>query len=154
MQKELDRIDRKIVSWMKKWNFDILRYSLAVIFIWLGVLKPLGLSPAAELVANTVFWFDASWFVPFLGWWEVAIGVCLLIKPLIRIGLGLMALQMYVWGQSTYRRTAQAMGLRAGRIYCWVSAFGKSLLPVAALLVKFFAGNVWDINFDITVSFA
>jgi DNA-directed RNA polymerase subunit RPC12/RpoP len=45
----------------------------------------------------------------------------------------LMALQMYAWGQSTYRRTGQAMGVRAGRIYCWVSAFGESLLPVASL---------------------
>lgn len=45
----------------------------------------------------------------------------------------LLALQMYVWGQSTYRRTAQAIGVRAGRIYCWVSAFGESLLPVASL---------------------
>jgi len=43
------------------------------------------------------------------------------------------ALQIYAWGQSTYRRTAQAMGLRAGRVYCWVSAFGKELLPVASL---------------------
>jgi len=57
MEKEFDRIDRKIVGWMKKWGVDILRYSLAVIFIWLGILKPLGLSPAAELVANTVYWF-------------------------------------------------------------------------------------------------
>ncbi len=45
----------------------------------------------------------------------------------------LLSLQMYAWGHSTYRRTAQAMGLRAGRIYKWVSAFGEDLLPVASL---------------------
>jgi hypothetical protein len=45
----------------------------------------------------------------------------------------LMALQTYAWGESTYRRTAQAMGVRAGRVYCWVSAFGENLLPVASL---------------------
>ena len=43
------------------------------------------------------------------------------------------ALQMYVWGRSSYRRTAQALGVRAGRVYLWVSAFGRELLPVAAL---------------------
>jgi transposase-like protein len=43
------------------------------------------------------------------------------------------ALQMYAWGRSSYRRTAQALGIRAGRVYQWVSAFGRDLLPVAAL---------------------
>lgn len=43
------------------------------------------------------------------------------------------ALQMYAWGRSSYRRTAQALGVRAGRVYLWVSAFGRELLPVAAL---------------------
>jgi hypothetical protein len=45
----------------------------------------------------------------------------------------LLALQLYAWGRSSYRRTAQALGLRAGRIYLWVTAFGQELLPVAAL---------------------
>jgi hypothetical protein len=43
------------------------------------------------------------------------------------------ALQMYAWGRSSYRRTAQALGVHAGRAYLWVSAFGRNLLPVAAL---------------------
>jgi transposase-like protein len=43
------------------------------------------------------------------------------------------ALQMYAWGRSSYRRTAQALGIRSGRVYLWVSAFGQQLLPVAAL---------------------
>jgi transposase len=43
------------------------------------------------------------------------------------------ALQMYAWGRSSYRRTAQAFGIRAGRVYQWVSAFGRELLPIAAL---------------------
>jgi hypothetical protein len=43
------------------------------------------------------------------------------------------ALQMYAWARSSYRRTAQALGIQAGRAYQWVSAFGGELLPVAAL---------------------
>jgi hypothetical protein len=43
------------------------------------------------------------------------------------------ALQMYAWGRSSYRRTAHALGIQAGRAYLWVSAFGRDLLPVAAL---------------------
>ncbi len=45
----------------------------------------------------------------------------------------LEVLQMYAWGRSTYRRTAQACGIRPGRAYQWVRAFGQDLLPVAAL---------------------
>jgi hypothetical protein len=43
------------------------------------------------------------------------------------------ALQLYAWGRSSYRRTAHALGIQAGRAYLWVSAFGRELLPVAAL---------------------
>jgi hypothetical protein len=45
----------------------------------------------------------------------------------------LQALQWYAWGRSSYRRTAQALGFRAGRVYLWVTAFGQDLLPIAAL---------------------
>ncbi len=49
-----------------------------------------------------------------------------------------LALQMYGWGYSTYRRTGQALGVSSMTIYFWVSAWGHELLPVAALfgLVK------------------
>jgi hypothetical protein len=50
----------------------------------------------------------------------------------------LLALQMYGWGYSTYRRTGQALGVSSMTVYCWVCAWGYELLPVAALfgLVK------------------
>jgi len=94
MNKKFDKVDKAITKWMKKEGLLCLRYSLAIIFIWFGILKPLGLSPAAELVAKTVYWASPTWFVPFLGWWEVLIGVCFLYKPLIRIAIALMAVQM------------------------------------------------------------
>jgi len=72
----------------------LLRYSLGVIFIWFGALKPFGMSPAQDLVANTVYFVDPDWFVPFLGWWEVAIGVGLIVRPLIRPAIFLLFLQM------------------------------------------------------------
>jgi hypothetical protein len=50
----------------------------------------------------------------------------------------LLALQMYGWGYSTYRRTGQALGVSSMTVYFWISAWGHELLPVAALfgLVK------------------
>ena len=90
----LDKTDLKITRWMARWGPPALRVSLGVVFIWFGILKPLGMSPAQELVERTVYWIDPAVFVPLLGWWEVAIGVCLLIKPLIRLAILLLFLQM------------------------------------------------------------
>ncbi len=90
----LDRVDRRIVGWMRRNGFVLLRISLAVVFIWFGILKPLGKSTANELVARTVYWVNPNWFIPFLGWWEVTIGVCMLIRPLLRVAILLLFLQM------------------------------------------------------------
>lgn len=79
---------------MGRYGLLVLRYALAIIFIWFGAVKLIGVSPATELVAHTVYWFDPSWFVPFLGAWEVLIGVCFLARPLIRAAIALMAPQM------------------------------------------------------------
>jgi uncharacterized membrane protein YkgB len=94
MIEPLDRIDRRIAGFMDKYGRLFLRISLAIIFIWFGALKFLGISPAEELVRRTVYWFQPEIFVPVLGWWEVAIGVGLLIRPLIRVSILLLFLQM------------------------------------------------------------
>ena len=90
-----DELDIFITKFMSKWGITFLRYSLGVIYIWFGILKPLGLSPAQELVENTVYWFDnPKTFVPILGWWEVVIGLTMCIKPLIRVSIFLLFIQM------------------------------------------------------------
>lgn len=50
----------------------------------------------------------------------------------------LLAVQMYTWGYSTYRRTGAALGVASLTAWRWVQAWGHDLLPVAALfgLVK------------------
>jgi hypothetical protein len=50
-----------------------------------------------------------------------------------RTELHLLALQMYAWGYSTYRRTGTALGVASLTAWRWVSAWGADLLPVAAL---------------------
>ena len=73
----------------------LLQYSLAIVYIWFGALKPLGLSPANELVTLTIPWLEPEFFVPFLGYWEVAIGVAFLTRSLLPHALVLMGLQMF-----------------------------------------------------------
>ncbi|MCH9022119.1 MAG: hypothetical protein IID32_05085 [Planctomycetes bacterium] len=91
---KFEKIDRAIAKWMYRYGRLLLRISLAVIFIWFGVLKPLGMSPAEALVAKTVYWFPSEMIIPILGWWEVAIGIGLLFRKLIRVALLLLFLQM------------------------------------------------------------
>ena len=90
-------IDRMIARSMRSVGIPALRYSLAIIFIWFGILKPFGISPAADLVISTVHWLP--WLEPLtwlyiIGWWEVAIGITFLFHRTIRIAIALLALQM------------------------------------------------------------
>ncbi len=97
MKFDFDKIDRLIASFMRRWGVVALRVSLGIIFIWFGILKPLGLSSAASLVKATVSWmplFTPEQWVIIIGWWEVAIGVAFLFRKTIRIAIALLALQM------------------------------------------------------------
>ncbi len=82
------------LAWIESHRQVLLRCSLALVFLWFGALKPLGLSPAEGLVAKTVFWLPAWIFVPVLGIWEVAIGVGLLYRPWLKAAIVLLLLQM------------------------------------------------------------
>ncbi len=90
----LKKVDKRITQWLGHHGVKALRFSIAVIFIWFGALKLFSKSPASELVAKTIYWVNPSWFVPFLGYWEVIIGLCFLFRPLIRAGIALLAPQM------------------------------------------------------------
>jgi len=92
--KTLDALDARIVAWLQGHGMTLLRYSLGLIFFWFGLLKVVGMSSSAALVSQTVFWWDAAWFLPALGLAECVIGLCFFYKPLVRVALVLMAGQM------------------------------------------------------------
>ena len=94
MRIQYNAIDLRITTWMQKHGINLLRYTLALVFMWFGALKLSGVSPAQELVTNTVYWFSPTWVVPFLGCWEILIGICFLIQKMHRVAIGLMTLQM------------------------------------------------------------
>jgi uncharacterized membrane protein YkgB len=79
---------------MNAWGIRLLRLALAVTFIWFGALKVLDRSPVADLVAQTVYWVSGDWVVPFLGWWEIAVGLGLLFRLALRLTLLFFFLQM------------------------------------------------------------
>ncbi len=92
-----NELDRKISDFMSNWGVFALRMSLGIIFIWFGILKPFGLSPAEPLLLKTVTWipvFEPKTWLIIIGWWEVVIGILFLFRPTIRIAIALLALQL------------------------------------------------------------
>ena len=92
-----NELDQKISTFMERWGILAVRISFGIIFIWFGILKPMGISSAESLVLATVPWlpvFEGETWVAIIGWWEVVIGVAFLFRKTIRIAIGLLALQM------------------------------------------------------------
>ena len=89
-----DRVDTAFIRFMAARGIDLLRVTLAVVFIWFGLLKVIGRSPVADLVARTVYWVSPKLFVPFLGVWEMLVGLGLLFAVALRLTLLLFWLQM------------------------------------------------------------
>ena len=90
----LKKFDVKLIEFLNRVSLPALQISLGIIFIWFGVLKIFGDSPANDLITKTIYWFDPAIFIPVLGVWEAAIGICLIVPAFIRVGLFLLALQM------------------------------------------------------------
>lgn len=92
---EFDRVDIAITSWMAKNGLPFMRIGLGIIFLWFGALKFFpGLSPAEDLVKNTVYFMNPDLFIPILATWEVLIGLGLIVGKYLRITLLLLFLQM------------------------------------------------------------
>ncbi|MFT5830390.1 MAG: putative membrane protein YkgB [Bacteroidia bacterium] len=94
MHPKYDHVDRRIAQWMQTYGHISHRLALGLLFVWFGLLKPLGHETATSLLAHTVYWGSPEVIVPILGWWEVAIGVCLLFRPLIRLGLLMLTIRL------------------------------------------------------------
>ena len=90
----LDAIDRFIIRFMDVVDIPFLRVGVGVVVIWVGALKPLGLSPAEDLLAATVYWWTPELVVPAIGYWEVLIGIAFLIPSMTRVAIFLLAPQM------------------------------------------------------------
>jgi len=86
----IDKLDRRIVALFNKYGHVSHRVSLGLLLIWFGLLKPFGHNTTTSLLAHTVYWGEPATIVPLLGWWEVAIGVCLVCRPLVRLALLLL----------------------------------------------------------------
>jgi uncharacterized membrane protein YphA (DoxX/SURF4 family) len=97
MKKNLDKLDKSLIKIMRNTSTPAIRLSFGVIFIWFGMLKPLGLSAAEGLLKATVIWLPLGspdiWLI-IIGLWEVVIGIFFFFKKTTRIAIVLLFLQM------------------------------------------------------------
>ncbi|MCB0112997.1 MAG: DoxX family membrane protein, partial [Caldilineaceae bacterium] len=91
----VDQLDKRITAWMARYGIVIMRVGLGVVFFWFGVLKLFpGLSPAEDLVRNTIYFVDPDLFLPVLAIWEALIGLGLITGKYMRATLLLLFMQM------------------------------------------------------------
>lgn len=94
----VQRVDRAIARTLARLGIPGMRMALAIVFVWFGSLKVVGISPADQLVRETVRFlplFSADVWVVLIGAWEVAIGFTFLFQSTTRVAIGLLALQMF-----------------------------------------------------------
>ena len=78
-------------------NDFLIRIPIFIIFFWFGFLKIIDLSPAQQLVKDTVNWMpllSAESWTYVIGVWEVLIAICFLFKRTTLIAMILLFLQM------------------------------------------------------------
>ena len=78
-------------------NDFLIRIPIFIIFFCFGFLKIIDLSPAQQLVKDTVYWMpflSAESWTYVIGVWEVLIAICFLFKRTTLIAMILLFLQM------------------------------------------------------------
>lgn len=92
--RHLDPLDRRLTHLMERQGHRAERWLLGVIFLWFGLLKVFGQTSASSIIAESIYWFDPDWVVPFLGWWEVVIGSTLIAPRCQRLAVLLLFIRM------------------------------------------------------------
>jgi putative oxidoreductase len=94
MWRGVDKVDAKLIPFLRTAAVPVLRVSLGIVFVWFGALKVFDVSPVSALVARTVYWVDPDLFVPALGVFEMFVGLMLLVGHAMRLTLFLFVAQM------------------------------------------------------------
>ena len=115
-KQRLDSLDRRVIGWMRRYGHSLDRWALGAYFVWFGMLKVLEYKSATSIIAETVYAGDPETTARLLGLSEAAIGVCLIIHPLARVGIALLAIRL--------PGTLLALALKSD--VCWTDA---SLVP-------------------------
>ena len=94
MLKSLDRFQRNLDGLVAGPGRRLITVTVGALFIWLGLLKPFGDSASRAVLDSSVYLGDPELVVVVLGWWEVAIGICLITPALSALALPLLLLRL------------------------------------------------------------
>ena len=91
-------IDHTIISFLRKSFIPVARFSIFVVYVWFGLLKVVGLSPAGPVVHDlfnaTINFMSFNTFYVLFAWFEVLIGILFLFPKMTRIVIPLLFLHM------------------------------------------------------------
>lgn len=88
-------VDRRITRLMATYGITFLRISMGIVFFWFGALKLVpDLSPAENLIRESITFLPMTLFLPFLAIWEMAIGLGFITGKYMRLTILLLFLQM------------------------------------------------------------
>lgn len=92
------RLDHKIIHFLRRAFIPTARFSIFIVYVWFGMLKILGVSPASGLVHAlfdaTITWMSFDTFYLAFAWFEVLIGVMFIIPKFTRFVLPLLVIHM------------------------------------------------------------
>lgn len=89
-----DVVDHHLLLFVNRYGLNILRLSLATVFLWFGFLKILNVSPVTPLAENLVPGIPTETFVFALGIMEVGVGTSLVFKILLKISITIMVIHL------------------------------------------------------------
>ena len=94
MLHSLDRFQDGVRDLVDAPGRPVLAILVGLLFIWLGLLKPFGDAASRTVLDSSVYFGDPELVVVVLGWWEVAIGICLAMPALSALALPLLLLRL------------------------------------------------------------
>ena len=94
MLRAVERFNASLIHTLDGAGSSVLSGLLGVLFIWLGLLKPFGDAASRAVLDSSVYFGNPEQLVIVLGWWEVAIGVCLLTPALRALAVPLLVLRL------------------------------------------------------------
>lgn len=98
MKQSIILFDRYIIHTLQRVAEPAARIALFIIFVWFGLLKVIGASPAGPLVSNlleqTIPFISPETFILLFGGFEVFIGILFLIPKMERLAILLLSIHM------------------------------------------------------------
>ncbi|MEP7291568.1 MAG: DoxX family membrane protein [Chloroflexota bacterium] len=92
---QFDSVDQTVTRFMARHGVTLLRISIGIVFFWFGALKLVPeLSPAENLIRQSITFLPMNLFLPFLAVWEMAIGLGFITGRFMRLTILLLFLQM------------------------------------------------------------